>query len=296
MNNKPVKLSGPIFRPPWSSNALSQLYDRLEGLGAIGEIWDTAVAPSAIAVLPSGEQLDFSEYLNRKELSAPPLVKLLSAGKPLSVQVHPDSRAAAIHGGESKIELWYVLRAEEGSFIYYGARDEVTLEELRLAIFNKSVTDLLVTMPVKAGDVVVIPPGMIHSLGEGITVLEVQNAIGTTYRLQDISSDRETHPVEALDSIRFYSREQLESLTFSAQYDSVLPGKLIASMKEFSVSVCEDETASVPDGGVYMLCVEGKGEANELCFTRGDAVFFSENCNISLAPHSKAIFVTGNLK
>ncbi len=293
MNNNPVKLGGPIFRPPWSSNTLSQLYDRLEGLGAIGEIWDTAVSPSAIAVLPSGEQLDFSEYLNRKELSAPPLVKLLSAGKPLSVQVHPDSRAAAIYGGESKVELWYVLHAEEGSFIYYGAREGVTCEELRTAIFNKSVTDLLVTVPVKEGDVFLIPPGMIHSMGGGITVLEVQNAIGTTYRLQDISSDRETHPMEALDSIRFYSGDRLDAFAFSEKCEAMLPGKLIASMKEFSVSVCEDETVSVPDGGVYMLCVEGKGEANELCFTRGDALFFSENCNICLAPHSKAIFVTG---
>ena len=294
MNNGPVKLSGPVFRPPWSSNTLSQIYERLNGLGAIGEIWDTAVSPSAEATYASGEKTDFSEYLKENGLPVPPLVKLLSAGKPLSVQVHPDSRAAAIHGGESKVELWYVLHAEEGSFIYYGAREGVTYDELRDAIYNKCVTKLLNVITVKAGDVVVIPPGMIHSLGGGITVLEVQDAVGTTYRLQDISSDRETHPVQALDSIRFYSQCELSKLTHSeVEKANGLPGKVIADMKGFAVCLCQDERVAIPDGGVYMLCISGEGVCRQLSFTKGDSLYFASSDELKLSCGSKVILVKG---
>ena len=293
MNNDPVKLSGPIFRPPWSSNTLSQIYDRLGGLGAIGEVWDTAVSPTATVRYFSGETEYFCDYLNVRGLTSPPLVKLLSAGKPLSVQVHPDSRAAAIHNGQEKTELWYVLCAEEGSVIYYGTREGVTKEELCDAIYGKRVTDLLVTMPASEGDVIVIPPGMIHSLGGGITVLEVQNNVGTTYRLQDISSDRETHPAEALDSVHFYTANELQALTFSSHRACSLPGELIASMEDFAVSVCCDQRASVPGGGVYMLCIKGCGETVGQSFKAGESLYFPCAAELLFAPDSSAIFVLG---
>lgn len=40
-------------------------------------------------------------------------------------------------------------------------------------------------MPVAAGDVVHIPAGMVHAIGEGIVLYEIQQSSDVTYRFWD---------------------------------------------------------------------------------------------------------------
>ena len=62
----------------------------------------------------------------------PLLVKLIDGQADLSIQVHPDDRAAAAAGlGTGKTEAYHVLAAEPGSVIYLGLGPEVTAGGLR---------------------------------------------------------------------------------------------------------------------------------------------------------------------
>ena len=49
------------------------------------------------------------------------LIKLIDAQDNLSIQVHPDNAYALEHEQQlGKTEMWYVVDALEGSFLYYG--------------------------------------------------------------------------------------------------------------------------------------------------------------------------------
>jgi len=288
--NNPIKLRGFIAVPPWSSKRLAEMYSRFATAGFIGEIWETSVATdSSASVIGTGEL--FCDYVKSWKLPEPPLVKLISAATPLSVQVHPDDAAAKKHGGTSKSEIWYVLDAAPGSSILYGTKDSVTPEDVLSGIKAKTVPDVLNTVPVSPGDVIMIPPGMIHSLGGGITVLEVQDKIGTTYRLQDLSGDRETHPAESMDSLKIYTADEAAALAFTVPFTGDIPGNAIASTDGFTVTLFEGDAASIPCGGVYLFCVSGAGTGGSVSFSAGDSLFFTDACRIKLSEGTRVIIV-----
>jgi mannose-6-phosphate isomerase len=64
-------------------------------------------------------------------------------------------------------------------------------------------------MPVKPGDMVLLPAGTVHAIGAGVLLAEVQQSSDTTYRLHDWNrvglngKPRQLHLNEALESIGF---------------------------------------------------------------------------------------------
>lgn len=119
----------------------------------------------------------------------PLLLKLISAQDWLSVQVHPDDAyAAAREGGKlGKTEAWVILSAEPGAKIVYGIRQGVTGEMLAQACKEggERITACLNTIEVKPGEVYYIPAGMVHAIGAGITLMEIQQSSDVTYRFYD---------------------------------------------------------------------------------------------------------------
>ena len=72
----------------------------------------------------------------------PILVKLIDAKEPLSIQVHPDDEYALEKENEyGKNEMWYVLDAEPGAYIYCGFDKKVSREEVERRIQNHTVTE-----------------------------------------------------------------------------------------------------------------------------------------------------------
>ncbi len=286
-----VKLNGKIHTPIWSGERLSKEYSAFGACGRIGEAWMTA--PDAVALTEHGP-IQFGEFLIGTGLPCPPLVKLIDAASPLSLQVHPDDEAAIRLGGVSKNEIWYVLYAEVGAEILYGTAPDVTLSDLKAEILEGEALPLTQRIPVKARDVFPIPAGMIHSLGGGITVLEVQNRIGTTYRVKDIAGNRETHQYESSESVKIISPDEAANRFRSSE--SLLPGMTIASSDDFQISKYEtddiaDETV-IPLSGVYMFCERGGGNVGNLCFTVGDSIFLTDEFStVSLSPDSSVILV-----
>jgi mannose-6-phosphate isomerase len=120
-------------------------------------------------------------------LNFPWLVKYLDAEDWLSVQVHPSADAVGrLWPGEgSKTEAWLILQAEPGSRIYAGLRPGVKETTLRAALQAGNVADCLHQFRPRPGDCVFLPAGMVHAVGGGVLIAEVQQTSDATFRLFD---------------------------------------------------------------------------------------------------------------
>jgi len=104
------------------------------------------------------------------------LVKLLDPGQRLPVHAHPDNAWAAAHLGQrhGKAEAWCILAPGE---VFLGLRHAVTpaeLLDLVRAQDTGALLGLLHRREVVAGDTVYVPPGVLHAIGEGVMLAEVQ--------------------------------------------------------------------------------------------------------------------------
>ena len=129
------------------------------------------------------------------------LIKRICADMRLSVQVHPNDETAKTVGGRAKTEMWCVLK--DGP-IFAGFKPGVTDADVVRAVEDGSFESLLVRFDAKAGECYFIPGGLVHAIGEGTSVFEVQQSSNTTFRLYDWGrldangNPRQRHVKEAL--------------------------------------------------------------------------------------------------
>ncbi len=86
-----------------------------------------------------------------------------------------------------------MLSAEPGAELALGFREEISAEQIRAAIADGTLESKLRYLPVKAGDMVFVDAGTVHSIGPGMVVLETQEYSDITYRLYDFGRPRELH-------------------------------------------------------------------------------------------------------
>jgi mannose-6-phosphate isomerase len=198
----PLLLEPTPSRRIWGGDRLAPLaaLDPGDDPTPIGELWSAyggnIIAagahrgrPLEAVIAEQGERLLGRATVARYGLRMPLLAKLIDAAAPLSIQVHPDdayattSEAASGHLG--KAEAWCVLEAEPGATIVWGWRRDVAADEVAAAVADGSVEALLRTVPVRAGDLIYNPPGLVHAIGAGILLYEIQQDSDLTYRLYD---------------------------------------------------------------------------------------------------------------
>lgn len=133
-------------------------------------------------------------YLHEGYENVPLLIKKITARDSLSVQVHPnDTYAREKEGSNGKTEMWYVLDCEPDAYLYYGLKHQISMNEFLKRIQNGTITEVCKKTPVKKGDVYYIPAGMVHAIGKGITVLEIQQSSNITYRVYDYQREDQYH-------------------------------------------------------------------------------------------------------
>lgn len=143
----------------------------------------------------------------------PYLAKFIDTSEELSIQVHPSDDYARIHENSSgKTECWIILEAAPEAGIYLGLKSNVTKDILKKALLEKKpIDELLNFYSVKAGDFFYVPAGSIHAIGKNVTLAEVQQNSGITYRVWDWNRvdskgvGRELHIDKSLDVINFES-------------------------------------------------------------------------------------------
>lgn len=143
----------------------------------------------------------------------PLLVKLIDAGKRLSLQVHPDEAACQkIKGAEPKTEMWYIIAAEPQGKIIAGLKPNCTQRQFVENIESSEVEHYLQTFTSVPGDAYFISSGRVHAIDAGNLLLEIQQNSNTTYRISDwgrVGADgksRELHVEQALQCINFADR------------------------------------------------------------------------------------------
>jgi mannose-6-phosphate isomerase len=186
----------------------------------VGEAWvawegcTVATGPDAGRTLASIVADDPAGLLGPDGVAAadgrfPLLVKILDTADWLSLQVHPDDATAIAlegPGAVGKTESWYVLDADPGSEILLGVEPGIPAERALAAVRDGSLHMLARRVGVRAGDVVLVRAGLLHAIGPGILLYELQQPSDITYRVSDWgrppSSARPLHPDESLASLR----------------------------------------------------------------------------------------------
>lgn len=159
---------------PWGVVDLHPWRNERNDGKAIGEIWYER--PGSAAGVPSL------------------LLKLLFTSQPLSIQVHPDDAYAQSIGlRNGKTEAWYVLSAAPGAKVALGLKQRLTPDQLRQAVDDGSISNLVVWRTVSPGDSIFVPAGTIHAIGAGLVIAEIQQRSDATFRLFDYGRQRELH-------------------------------------------------------------------------------------------------------
>jgi mannose-6-phosphate isomerase len=118
----------------------------------------------------------------------PLLIKLVDPAEWLSIQVHPDDALAAElegPGARGKTEAWYVLEADPGAELIAGVRAGIEPNDVIDVLRHGALEVLLDRYPVREGDAVLVEAGLIHALGPGMFIYEVQQSSDVTYRVSD---------------------------------------------------------------------------------------------------------------
>ena len=115
----------------------------------------------------------------------PLLVKIIESRDRLSLQVHPNEETAKLSGGDPKTEMWYVLGAEPGATLFAGLRAGIDRETLIRSLQEGTAEETVARFEAKHGEVLFIPGGLVHAVGGGCRLFEVQQTSDTTWRLHD---------------------------------------------------------------------------------------------------------------
>ncbi|MBU5590441.1 class I mannose-6-phosphate isomerase [Clostridium sp. MSJ-4] len=269
----PIKFENIYFEKIWGGRDLELFRGNLPK-GHIGESWDIACHPHGIGIVSNGKFKGISfdklieeqgEKLIGKDICKekfPLLLKLINAKDKLSVQVHPnDKYGLKVEGELGKTEAWYVIEAFEGANLIVGTK-ECTKKQFESALKNGKLDPYLNKVEVKKGDVFFVKSGLVHAIGEGVVIAEIQQNSDTTYRVYDYNRGREIHVEKALDVIDFSLKgEKSKGLKvqhegYTKTYHCVSP---YFSLEIYDIEHKVEEKSD--ENRFYIFtCVEGQGE------------------------------------
>jgi mannose-6-phosphate isomerase len=166
--------SGPGAPEDWVGSTTTSFGSDSEGLQHLG---DGRSLREVIAADPVGYL--GAEHVARLGANPGLLVKLLDAGERLAVHFHPGREFASrhLHSDFGKTEAWLILEAEPDAHMHLGLREAIDAETLRRWVSEQDSEAMLKALnkvPVKAGDSLFVPAGTLHTIGEGITLIELQ--------------------------------------------------------------------------------------------------------------------------
>ena len=217
----------------WGGRNLEKLGKKLPPEGIVAESWEVSCHRDGVSIISNGEykglplphliQTLGPELLGNALHAAcagrfPLLVKLIDANEDLSVQVHPDDSYAKLHeeNESGKNEMWYIISSEPGARLIYDVILGTTRESFEQALKGENLESCLKSVKISPGDVINIPAGLVHAIGKGIVLAEVQQNSNATYRVYDYNrTDKEgkkrpLHIEKALDVIDFNAKGRRE--------------------------------------------------------------------------------------
>ena len=198
---------------PDIGNPIAEAWEIVDREDSESIIENGPLAGTSIRELIDARGGDFIGSVYKEGDRFPLLVKLIDAGKKLSLQVHPDESACLeLQGAEPKTEMWYVIAARPDGKIIAGLEKSCTKRKFVESINDDNIEECLQVFKSVPGDAYFINAGTVHAIGAGNLLLEIQQNSNTTYRISDwgrVGLDgkpRQLHIDEALQCINFSTR------------------------------------------------------------------------------------------
>ncbi len=290
-----LKFEAQQFSKVWGGEKLHKLYAKPAG-ERIGESWEISGIPGKISAIRQeglqetnlnellknfGIQLLGRRVFNAYKGEFPLLFKFIDAKEDLSVQLHPDDTIAKKHHNSfGKTEMWYVMQADPGARLVIGFKPGVTLSDYSKALEQGNITDILNEVAVQPGDAFFIAPGLVHAIGGGVVLAEIQQTSDVTYRIYDWDRPdvngayRELHLEEAQRALVFHDLAQVfcrpkqvvrnkANLVYTSEYFQTSLWSLDRSV---NMSTVPEESF------IVLMCVSG---AAQLLSSSGDAISMS---------------------
>ena len=278
----PLRLTHVYSSAPWGGEWIRKVFARADAPAICSESWEVSGHPYGMSVVAEGPFATRTLADLAQEFGAaltgsrspdphrfPLLIKLLDARRSLSVQVHPTASNAAETGGEPKVEAWLILEASPGAALYAGVQPGTTEESFRDAVEQgEALVGVLARHAVLKGDVFYIPGGVVHAIGAGCLIFEVQQSSNTTYRFYDwdrvdaAGKGRALHIEQAFKSLDF----RFPPVRAHRSSEAVKVGKNIFRTRlhtpVFTVKELElNEPMTLPlDGSSFVACFALAGE------------------------------------
>ncbi len=312
----PLKFQPILKEKLWGGSRLSLLGKHLPTEMQIGESWELSACGEDVSVVTNGYLAEnnlnelveiymgelvgeriYAKYGNQFPL----LFKFIDAEDNLSVQVHPnDDVAVERHGSLGKSELWYVLSADDNASLILGFNKDIDAHTLQDKLDTHSLKDVLQYVPVQQGDVAYLPAGLVHSLGKGVVMAEIQETSDITYRIYDYDrvdaegNSRELHIQEALDVMDY--RKHKNPLI---DYNSDINASVNLTQDIFTVNLLYfDKVVGrdyMPlDSFVVYMCVEGEcmvqAEDTNTPLQKGETLLIPASISeVTLQPQSSEV-------
>lgn len=281
----------------WGGTRLKSEYGKRLDLEPLAETWECSTHPDGPSMVLNGayagRRLDevirlHPELLGTKFAGCtelPILVKFIDAHKDLSVQVHPnDAFARANEGQKGKTEFWYVLDAEDGAQIVYGFEHAMTPQRLKEAVQKGTLEKHLQRVQVRKGDKFYIPAGMVHAIGAGVLLVEVQESSNVTYRLYDYDRvdknghKRALHFDKAVQVLNMRPSSQARRVPRIVRFAHGCARETLCHCPYFEVERIqfrgEVNLPILPDTFQTLLCTEGNASVDEsLSLNKGACIF-----------------------
>ncbi len=311
----PIRFRPVLKETLWGGNALRERFGKKAKAGTtVGESWEISGMPGASSVVANGflrgntleEIMEvymgdlvgdavYEKYGNEFPL----LIKFIDARDTLSIQVHPDDRLAAErHHAWGKTEMWYVIDASPGAVIYTGFRKKTTREEYLEHLHGKKLADMINATPVSGGDAFFIPAGMVHAIGAGVLLTEIQQTSDVTYRIYDwdrtdaAGKPREMHTSLALDAINY----GLDSTNLIKKLPEINRTVMLAESPWFHTSLLQFDRPvikdfSLTDSFIIYICTESLAVIE--CFGHSEEIKAGETILIPASADSVALIPQG---
>ncbi|NMA79995.1 MAG: class I mannose-6-phosphate isomerase [Clostridiales bacterium] len=290
----PIKLNPHFTDYIWGGRKLIEDFGKKSDLDRVAESWELSCHKDGESTIANGDYagrtlLEYIEEMGRGVLGTncekfddfPILIKLIDAKDNLSVQVHPDDQyGRRVEGDNGKTEMWYVVDCDEGATLLYGFKSEISKEEFSRRIEENTLLEVVNSVKVKKGDVFFIEAGMLHAIGKGIVIAEIQQNSNTTYRIYDygrIGADgnpRQLHVDKALD-VTELAPPIRRSFTDDGKY-----GELLVECEYFTVRKLTTNTMLNADSASFhaILLLSGNahikyGDGETIAIKKGETVF-----------------------
>jgi len=285
----PLHLQPEFFERVWGQRSLAPVYTR-EFAKPVGEVWvagdsckvtNGPLAGQTLAELSAKFGRELVGDASTQPGRFPLLIKFLFTREKLSVQVHPDDQHAKASGQQcGKTECWYVLAAEPGARVALGLRPGVTREQLKLAIDKNLAEELLNWVPIRAGEMIYVDAGTVHTIGPGAVLVETQQNSDTTYRLYDYGRPRELHVEHGLAASKEKTHSgKVKKPATSSSADAALVTSPYFVVRRYELRIGKEQllTRHMPPTSVrVVVALKGRGLVRalgqEAAFAQGEAV------------------------